>query len=967
MNGTLGLSAKPLPPVAKDEKLPPPPPKINAAGAEAPAPPSKVVFNPDPEPETPSRPAQLDVSGSMNSGVGSGPLTPNSIASSSSDSKPKRSNPLIDLIETEKLYVDLLTGIIRKIAAAWSRSNLPPPELDTMFRSIEGIYKANRVLLSKLKEIGNNPSSPKALGDLLMRWIDDLETPYTTYCTNYSTGFDTWEPVQSNSRLRTVLAMFSSTNPPPLPASAPAHPAEPPIWTLDELFLLPKSRLKYYKKLYARLLKSTTPGRSDHRLLTGALEKLDKLGATLDSRAIINVAGSAAGKGPLTPALPEETEDEVVIDMRLRDSTLPKPFAVSNAALAPQRSSDSTHGSSSGSRRSEDTAPTSEDRTSTATMSMPINDLERRLATDRTLDIFSMKPKEVRLQISPPTLHYTRELRLSADVLIAFTPKSSGVEVVQQRGHLFILTDLLLVCERMTPEEKAQSGPDGADMWLSYPPLAGKHLRVAPLDGSDTALSVVIMRKETLTVHASSRGLRDKLVAEFRECIDTAATMMPSSKNTPPPVPQLPPMDNLSRQQPPGHGPPMHMPPEHQNNVGPPSRALSPSSTASRNSSEPVMHPIRASSELSERVHSVGSMNDRMPRYGGPPDPHMQYGHPVFPPPRSASSGVGPGPASAPLSRGPSFGPSQVAPPQSFNPGQVMPPQSFNVGQVMPQHGPPSGPGYSQGMSGRPGPGQFTPGGPQRGPPPHGPPYGPPGHATGHPAPFAHPPPRPPSDPAFQGGLRKSTSSRSLASQYEQASFAHPPPMPNYPGEYPPPRPGYLQRSGSSTSLPSLGAFNAPPSRPILPSAQLSMRSLPAAGSFQDPSPPGSPVEETAPYTGPTTSKISAQMKCKVFLKQQHEQWKSLGAAKLKLYHESPTNVKQLVVEADNRAKSVMISTIVLADGVERVGKTGVAVELSDRGRRSGVIYMLQLRNESSAGGLFDSLLAGSDRFIGKT
>jgi hypothetical protein len=135
-----------------------------------------------------------------------------------------------------------------------------------------------------------------------------------------------------------------------------------------------------------------------------------------------------------------------------------------------------------------------------------------------------------------------------------------------------------------------------------------------------------------------------------------------------------------------------------------------------------------------------------------------------------------------------------------------------------------------------------------------------------------------------------------------------------------------------------------------------------ASQSFNEPSPPNSPVEETHMPTGPVTSTISAQMKCKVFLKREHAQWKSLGSAKLKLYRQTPTNVKQLVVEADDRQKSVLISTIVLTDGVERVGKTGVAVELSDKGARTGIVYMIQLRNEESAGGLFDSLLAGSDR-----
>ena len=79
------------------------------------------------------------------------------------------------------------------------------------------------------------------------------------------------------------------------------------------------------------------------------------------------------------------------------------------------------------------------------------------------------------------------------------------------------------------------------------------------------------------------------------------------------------------------------------------------------------------------------------------------------------------------------------------------------------------------------------------------------------------------------------------------------------------------------------------------------------------------------------------------------------------------------------------MSTIVLTDGVERVGKTGVAIELSNRGARTGIIYMLQVRSlrsssvedeltfsfgtqmktEQSAVGLFGQLLMGSDRASG--
>lgn len=136
--------------------------------------------------------------------------------------------------------------------------------------------------------------------------VDDLEPPYATYCNKYTTGFDTWEPVAGNSKLPTTLAAFSALNPPPLFPSSQGNLPEPPIWTLDGLFLLPHGRLKYYKKLYGRLLKSTAPGRSDHKLLVGAMEKLERLLATVEGRFSIRLQSS--------PTV--ETQDEVVVDMR---------------------------------------------------------------------------------------------------------------------------------------------------------------------------------------------------------------------------------------------------------------------------------------------------------------------------------------------------------------------------------------------------------------------------------------------------------------------------------------------------------------------------------------------------------------------------------------------------------------------------------------------------------------------------
>lgn len=145
--------------------------------------------------------------------------------------------------------------------------------------------------------------------------IDELEQPYTTYADRYCVGFDGWELVKSNSKLPAVLKSFSASNPPPPALPPPTHLLNPSLWTLDALFLLPKGRLQYYRKLYSRLLKSTTPGRSDHRLLTGALMKLDALLATLDDRANNSVGIPGPSQIPHPPRANTEANPTTVISM----------------------------------------------------------------------------------------------------------------------------------------------------------------------------------------------------------------------------------------------------------------------------------------------------------------------------------------------------------------------------------------------------------------------------------------------------------------------------------------------------------------------------------------------------------------------------------------------------------------------------------------------------------------------------
>jgi hypothetical protein len=491
---------------------------------------------------------------------------------------------------------------------------------------------------------------------------------------------------------------------------------------------------------------------------------------------------------------------------------------------------------------------------------------------------------------------------------------------VHRRGHVFLLSDLFLVCERMSLEERATEDSNGPDMWLCYPPLAGKVLRVSGVPGSDTEIQVHIMRKETLILGCETPQARDNLMKDFQDCIEFASSVGPISKQPPPPVPPLPALGGVPK------SPAQSV----STNRSTPSTIGSPTSQSPPLLPSPGIESIgsRTSSlnQQSPRSSEAGSISDQFTRgmtHIASPGPPQRLPSLHEQPPRPANDSVGVGQV-FPVSRNPSLS-SQYHP--SYGSGPAPPPP--------PMKGPMPG-------------GAFNMAGPppmQSGFPPSNP---------SHPrAPFMvpHRPPSEPTIPAHPSG-RKSPSTRSLS--------AHP----DHPRYNSIPSNGYPTTPGRNDSMPSYNApLHAPQPRTVLPSAAFNRAMSSAEASFADPSPPNSPVAETTSLpSGPVTSSITATFKCKVFLKQQHGQWKSFGAAKLKLYTESPTNIKQLVVEAEDKSNTVLISTIVLMDGVERVGKTGVAVELSDSGARTGIVYMIQLRNEKSAGGLFDSLLQGSDR-----
>ena len=177
--------------------------------------------------------------------------------------------------------------------------------------------------------------------------------------------------------------------------------------------------------MYTRLLKSTQPGRSDYNLLLGANERLVRLLDIVDARASILVGTDhdstevvplpqPKGNVPSQPLSEpgsirrsEATDDldlvsplpgngrRGVMELRVRSDALrTSEYGSTTGSSSSGRMSRDTEGN--GSRESAMTSDTSAraPRTlSSSTLSAPITDLERRLSTERVMDIFTMTPK----------------------------------------------------------------------------------------------------------------------------------------------------------------------------------------------------------------------------------------------------------------------------------------------------------------------------------------------------------------------------------------------------------------------------------------------------------------------------------------------------------------------------------------------------------------------------------------------
>ncbi|KAI8456239.1 hypothetical protein BY996DRAFT_6430844 [Phakopsora pachyrhizi] len=897
---------------------------------------------------------------------------------------------LTELVESEKVYANDLFIIIKRIAAAYSPQNFPPPHLDHHFRLIESIFRTHKNFVATLLKLEPPPEAFPfgSFVQLLISWINDLGPVYHRYCSpNGWAGAGRWsqdQGVMSNKTLVSTLLSLqwpSSLPPPPndIFPGAPYHPEDQyiidshrqPHALLTVHFALPFSRLVYYRRFYEKVLHQTVPGRPEHRMIFEATNKLselldlgcnqwsvDPIGRTLgvefNKGAGSNVAQPEFNSNPshnpkqqILPAQDHPRGNSVPVNNNLNevfDRTNPStPLSAASGASEKQLS----------------TSSSMIEISPGILVQQAVLDFNIQLDTSRCKDIFTMLPKLCRLHLAPSTLTHSRTLRTSIDASFKIRPTSDpNLELFTPLGRLILLTDLLMFCEYIPPD---QIGPSSHLLWLMYPPLAAKHLRVASSPTDERELEVLIMGKEVVKVMVKSRTERDNC---FGMNPSASKVFIPNSGNSLTAANHSTenPASNLFSVS--GNVPAAKSPDNDKIVIASSNQTLSPTFSpregASKSSLSPSSPNVESNLHTPQLAGQDSNLTTMSPQHSELPKTEAQEAIPEISAIKQTAGALGDHLASHPAavdqqrpgSVDDAHFPSRI--PLPIRIGTASGPSAPRP--IQPRSSVSSGDAHGTALRSK------TPGLPVAG--------------------------------KVTPTLRKAPSAHNLGFYDNSKDLRY-----NYPPPLPPSRsgaagtnlqflqdkrePGVLNSRSSdgmltpmgSAAIPRLASVEThvkdlqyrPPSSVLITNKQrLTQRDRSGqavdynSGGFGDDeddveSLQGSPKEEAI-----TESVLAATMKTKVFLKQAHSQWKSLGAAKLHVFIQNPGNLKQLVV-GDNKGKTI-ISTIVITDGVERVGRTGVAVDLSDKGARTGIVYMLQMKNETSADGLFEQLLAGSDR-----
>ncbi|CAG8641057.1 9193_t:CDS:2, partial [Dentiscutata heterogama] len=312
----------------------------------------------------------------------------------------------------------------------------------------------------RLKKIKQDPQSAESLVDVLVNWIDRMEKPYTSYCQGYIRGIESLPEIEGNIALQQTLNDISSE--------------KNQLKTLNFFFELPLKRINYYKKFYTRQLRNSEPGSSENTHFTNAIKRIDLL---IDIGKRARSSQNSNNELPVSQTnQPSTPPDNSQIDTDYSDSP-ESPHQVKNVWTLPE--------------------------------------LEVSLDTTRTADFVTKKPKQIKIEFLPPRLPFNREIILNADFTIYEDNESDSFI----RAHIFLLTDLLLVCQRLSPKEK-QINPN-KEFYLLHPPFSGRYLSINDNHvGNEESIRLNFMQKKDLVILTEDREQKERWLQELYKMID---------------------------------------------------------------------------------------------------------------------------------------------------------------------------------------------------------------------------------------------------------------------------------------------------------------------------------------------------------------------------------------------------------------------------------------------------------------
>ncbi|CAG8474727.1 5331_t:CDS:2 [Dentiscutata erythropus] len=240
-----------------------------------------------------------------------------------------------------------------------------------------------------------------------------------------------------------------------------------------------------------RQLRNSEPGSSENMHFTNAIKRIDLL---IDIEKRARSSQDSNNELPISPTnQPSTPPDNYIVDADYSDSP-ESPHQVKNVWTLPE--------------------------------------LEVSLDTTRTVDFVTKKPKQIKIDFLPPRLPFNREIILNADFTVYEDDESDS----SIRAHIFLLTDLLLVCQRLSPDEK-QINPN-KEFYLLHPPFSGRYLSINDnLVGNEESIQLNFMQKKDLVILTEDREQRKRWIQEIYRMINftvqAAANSRHSGSNSP--------------------------------------------------------------------------------------------------------------------------------------------------------------------------------------------------------------------------------------------------------------------------------------------------------------------------------------------------------------------------------------------------------------------------------------------------